>query len=327
MAGLEAASAAGRNAQPLLESSSPAMRQAVSLARQTAETDATILIRGESGIGKGVLAKAVHAWSHRASRPFAVVSAPALSPALLESELFGHLKGAFTGAIRDNPGRLAAADGGTLFLDEIGDLPLSLQPKLLRFAQDREYERVGETRTRVADVRLITATNVDLASAVREKRFREDLLYRINVVEIVLPPLRDHAGDVLPLAAEFLRELNAGRGPIDGFAPGAVAALMAYRWPGNVRELRNVVERAVILCHEDQIDVRHLPDVLTMVEGSGGPVSSIALPDLGDSVPLATIEEIHIRRVLARTRSLDEAAAILDIDAATFWRRRKKYGI
>ena len=187
VAGLEA-SANQRKADDPRDSASPAVRRAVGFAQQAAATDTTILIRGESGTGKGVLARAIHAWSPRADKPFATVSAPTLSAQLLESELFGHAKGAFTGAVRDNPGRVAACDGGTLFLDEIGDLPLALQPKLLRFVQDREYERVGESRTRRADVRMVTATNIDLEAAVRDGRFREDLLYRVNVVQVDLPP-------------------------------------------------------------------------------------------------------------------------------------------
>ena len=318
VAGLEGA-AEDRESGVSLGSGSPVMRRAVELARHAAATDATVLIRGESGTGKGVLARAIHRWSARATRPFATVSAPTLSPQLLESELFGHAKGAFTGAVRDNPGRVAACDGGTLFLDEIGDLPLALQPKLLRFVQDREYERVGEARTRRADVRLVTATNVDLEAAVREGRFREDLLYRVNVVQIDLPPLRGRPEDIADLAGRFLREL-AVRRPIHGFTDEAMAALRAYRWPGNIRELRNVVERSVILCQGDRIGLEHLPAAFA----ADGTAATVAV---GDRVPLDRVEEMHIRRVLALSHSLQEAADILGIDLATLWRRRKKYGI
>ncbi len=318
VAGLEGTGAGADD--DLSDSASPAVRRAIALARQAAAAaDTTILIRGESGTGKGVLARHVHRWSPRAAMPFTVVSAPTLSPELLESELFGHAKGAFTGAVRDNPGRVAACDGGTLFLDEIGDLPLQLQPKLLRFVQDREYERVGENRTRRADVRMVTATNVDLESAVRDGRFREDLLYRINVVQVDLPPLRERAADVPALAERFLRGFARGR-PIAGFTAEAAAVMQAYRWPGNIRELRNVVERAVILCQTEQVGVEHLPDALSKATAG----AELAL---GDLAPLDQIEEVHIRRVLARTRSLDEAATVLGIDLATLWRRRKKYGI
>jgi len=300
-----------------LTSRSPAMRRAIDLARQVAPSDATVLIRGESGTGKGVLARAIHTWSERAAKPFAIVSCPTLSPQLLESELFGHIKGAFTGAIRDNPGRIAATAGGTLFLDEIGDLPLSLQPKLLRFVQDRDYERVGDSVTRRADVRLLTATNVDLTEAVRAGRFREDLLYRINVIQIELPPLRERPEDIGPLAEDFLAYFSR-RGPIGGFTPAAIIALQAYAWPGNVRELRNAIERAAILCRGDQVGPEYLPSVSVMP--STGPA-------VGELVSLDVLEEAHIRRVLAATGSLDDAARILGIDVATLYRRRKKYGI
>ena len=303
-----------------LDSHSPVMRRALKLARHAAASPTTLLIRGESGTGKGVLAQAVHAWSERSAGPFATVSCPTLSGQLLESELFGHAKGAFTGAVRDNPGRVAACDGGTLFLDEIGDLPLPLQPKLLRFIQDRAYERVGESRTRRADVRLVTATNVDLEAAVREGRFREDLLYRINVVQIDLPPLRDRPEDIPGLAERFLHEL-ARRRPILGFTDAALAALTSYRWPGNVRELRNVVERAVILCDADRVGIEHLPEAL------GRPPAEPVAVAVGDLVTLDRVEELHIRRVLAVSRSLQEAAEVLGIDLVTLWRRRKKYGI
>jgi NtrC-family two-component system response regulator AlgB len=318
VAGLEGTAGAAAADDPR-ESESPIVRRVVAMARQAAPGDTTLLIRGESGTGKGVLAKAVHGWSSRATMPFATVSCPTLSAQLLESELFGHARGSFTGAVRDNPGRVAACEGGTLFLDEIGDLPLALQPKLLRFVQDREYERVGESRVRRADVRIVAATNVDLEAAVRDGRFRQDLLYRINVVQIDLPPLRARPQDIPVLAGRFLRAFAGGR-PITGFTPEAAAGLLAYGWPGNIRELRNVVERAVILSQRDQIGLEHLPDSLA----AAGPETAVAL---GDLVSLDRIEEQHIRRVLAKTRSLDEAATALDIDLATLWRRRKKYGI
>jgi NtrC-family two-component system response regulator AlgB len=318
VAGLEGVLNAG-DSDVSLQSQSAPMQRMVNLARQVAGSDTTVLIRGESGTGKGVIAKAIHTWSPRASSPFATVSCPTLSPQLLESELFGHAKGAFTGAIRDNPGRIASSAGGTLFLDEIGDLPANLQPKLLRFVQDREYERVGEAQTRRADVRVITATNVDLEEAVRAGRFREDLLYRIKVVQLDLPPLRERQEDIVDLAERFLAELRHGK-PVVGFTEEALAAMKNYRWPGNIRELRNVIERALILCNGERLGLEHLP----------ANFSQVAAPsevEPGDSITLDKLEEVHIRRVLAKSKTLEEAAQTLGIDVATLWRRRKKYGI
>jgi len=301
-------------------SSSAAMTRAIALAHQAAPSDATLLLRGETGTGKSALAKAIHTWSLRASKPFSVLSCPSLSPELLESELFGHVKGAFTGAVRDNPGRIGACNGGTLFLDEIGDLPLSLQPKLLRFVQDKEYERVGDYVTRHADVRILAATYMNIEESVREGRFREDLYYRLNVIQIEIPPLRERPDDVAALAERLL--LFFGRAchrSVSGFTDEAVQLLRNYNWPGNVRELRNVVERAVILCREKRIGVEDLPENLR--------TSHDRSLRIGDPVSLEQIEEAHIRTVIAGTRSLQEAAGLLGIDQATLWRRRKQYGI
>jgi NtrC-family two-component system response regulator AlgB len=303
-----------------VESQSEKMRQALDLARQVANSDATVLLRGESGTGKGLLARAIHFWSNRAQRSFAIVACPSLSAQLLESELFGHVRGAFTGAVRDNPGRIAGCEGGTLFLDEIGELPMQLQPKLLRFLQDRQYERVGDATTRHADVRVLAATNAQLEQAVREKRFREDLLYRINVIQIELPPLRDRAVDILPLARTLLAQFGRERkvGPL---SDEVSAALQMFNWPGNVRELRNVIERAAILCDGGPIELRHLPVGLT-----GAPASGVE-PQLGDPVTFERIEAVHIRRLIERSPSLEDAAKALGIDVGTLWRKRKKYGI
>jgi two-component system, NtrC family, response regulator AlgB len=300
-------------------STSPAMQRAVSLAREVASADSSVLLRGESGTGKSALARAIHRWSNRDEKPMGVISCPSISPELLESELFGHVKGAFTGAVRDRPGRIATCEGGTLFLDEIGDLPSALQPKLLRFIQDREYERVGDHITRRADVRIITATNLDLENAVEEGRFREDLLYRLNVIQIEIPPLRERLEDIPLLAARFLAFFSRkNRRGVQDFTDEALHALTEYNWPGNVRELSNVIERAAIFCKSDRIGIEHLPD--KMGERKVG-------LKLGDPVSLARIEEEHIRRVLVASRSLQEAADILGIDQATLWRRRKQYQI
>jgi len=318
-------------ADPLaLDSASPAMREVLAVVRQVAASDVRLLLRGESGTGKGVIARAVHRLSPRRERPFVTVSCPALPAELLESELFGHVRGAFTGAGRDNPGRVALAEGGTLLLDEIGDLPLALQPKLLRFIQDREYERVGDPAPRHADVRILAATNRDLEQAVSEGRFREDLLYRLNVITLEIPRLADRREDVLPLADRFLaglaREL---RKPALHFAEETRRALLAHSWPGNVRELRNAVERAAMLAPGDEVGPEKLGLQAASHTGprAGKPGSAAAGPALGDLVPLAAVEEEHVRRVLARTSSLGEAASVLGIDQATLWRRRKQYGI
>ncbi|HEY3294521.1 MAG TPA: sigma-54 dependent transcriptional regulator [bacterium] len=295
------------------------MQQSLSLAKEAASANVTVLIRGESGTGKSLLARLIHQWSPRHDRPFAVVSCPSLPAELLESELFGHKKGAFTGAVKDSPGRIASCEGGTLFLDEIGDLPLPLQPKLLRFLQDHEYERIGEAVTRKADVRIIAATSVNLQDAVRDSRFRQELYYRLNTFEITIPPLRERREDIPILAEHFLAFLAAqNHRNCSGFTDGALQILESHDWPGNVRELRNAVERAVILCHGPQVGTEHLPPNLAPAANG---------VEIGDLVPIEKIEEAHIRRILAKAKSLEEAAQILGIDTATLWRRRKQYDI
>jgi NtrC-family two-component system response regulator AlgB len=304
-----------------LQTAEPAMQQALEVAFKAAPTEATLLIRGESGTGKGVLARAVHARSPRAAGPFVTVHCPSLSAELLESELFGHVKGAFTGAVQDTLGKVGAAEGGTLFLDEVGDLPLPLQPKLLRLLQERQYERVGETRTRAADVRLLAASNRDLAAAVAGGTFREDLLYRLNVIEVTVPPLRQRRSDVLPLAEHLLRFFAHEDGkPLTGFTDEARAALLRHPWPGNVRELRNAIERGVILCAGPLVGLADLPAQV----GAAPPASRL---EVGGAVTLEQLEVEHIRRVLAGTATLEEAAAVLGIDPATLYRKRKRYGL
>jgi len=298
-----------------------AVRAALDVAFRVAPTDATVLLRGESGTGKGVLARAIQERSPRASRPFVTVSCPSLSAELLESDLFGHVKGAFTGAVADKEGKVAAAEGGTLFLDEIGDLPPPLQPKLLRFLQERAYERVGEARPRTGDVRLIAATNRDLAEEVKAGRFREDLYYRLNVIEMTLPPLRERRRDILPLAERLLAFFARQTGKrLGGFTAEAREALLRHSWPGNLRELRNAIERGVILATDPEVGLADLPAAVGQPGGAGR-------IEVGDTVSLDDLEREHIRRVLARVPSLDEAAAVLGIDPSTLYRKRKRFGL
>jgi NtrC-family two-component system response regulator AlgB len=307
-------------AQPALDTSSesPPMRQVYDLIARAAKTDAQVLFRGETGTGKTALARLLHDESARRDRPFAVVNCPTLSADLLASELFGHARGAFTGAVKDQPGRVDAADGGTLFLDEIGEMPVTLQAKLLRFLQDKQYERVGETETRTADVRIITATNRDIEADIQAGHFREDLLYRLNVIEIRVPALRERPEDILRLARRFLAFFAASIGrPVPELSKEAEEMMVSYRWPGNVRELRNAIERAVILWPADVISREAFPDRVASLF----PVR----PFVGGDFSLDDIEREHILKVTARTPTLEEAAEILKIDTSTLWRKRKRY--
>jgi two-component system, NtrC family, response regulator AlgB len=305
--------------ETLLETASPQMRAALEVVNKAAAHDVSVLLRGESGTGKGVLARALHALSPRRERPFVVVNCPTLSEELLASELFGHAKGAFTGAVRDQAGRVEAAEGGTVFLDEIGEVTPTLQAKLLRFLQEKKFERLGENLTRTADVRIVAATNRDLEAEVKAGRFREDLLYRLNVVEVTVPPLRERTEDVVLLARSFVSFFahTAGRANLE-LSPAGERTLATYRWPGNVRELRNAIERAVILTPGQLLEPESFPDRIA-AQGRAGPV-------LGGDGTLEEIEKEHILKVLARTPTLEDAAQILGIDASTLWRKRKRYG-
>ncbi|HSA00354.1 MAG TPA: sigma-54 dependent transcriptional regulator, partial [Candidatus Paceibacterota bacterium] len=239
---------------------SPVMKEVLETVTQVAPSRATVLVLGESGTGKELIAKAIHQLSPRAAQPMVTVHCAALAPTLLESELFGHEKGAFTGAHERRIGRFEQAQGGTLFLDEIGEIDASIQVKLLRFLGERTFERVGSNRTLTADVRLIAATNKNLPDLVKAGSFREDLLYRLKVVEIILPPLRERKEDVPMLAQRFLVEFAGENGKsVAGFAPEVIEQFLRYPWPGNVRELRTAVEHAVVLCRTDQIQLRDLP--------------------------------------------------------------------
>jgi NtrC-family two-component system response regulator AlgB len=304
-----------------LQTAETAMQRALDTAFKAAPSEATVLLRGESGTGKGVLARALHARSPRAGAPFVTVHCPSLSSELLESELFGHAQGAFTGAVRDTWGMVSVAEGGSLFLDEIGELPPPLQPKLLRLLQEKTYERVGETTTRICDVRILAASNRDLLAAVAEGRFREDLLYRLNVIEITLPPLRERRADLLPLARHLLGFFSVQNNKrFTGFTEEASSALLRFAWPGNVRELRNAVERSVILGSEPLVGLADLPAQV----GAWPPTKRV---EVGGAVSLDELEAEHLRRILTTAATLEEAAAVLGIDPSTLYRKRKKYGL
>ena len=296
------------------------MQRVLEIAFKAADTPATVLVLGASGTGKNVLVREIHRRSAQRERPFVTVNCPSLSKELLESELFGHVKGAFTGAVQDTFGKIAAAEAGTLFLDEIGEMPLEIQPKLLRLLQDREYERVGEARPRHARVRVIAASNRNLVEEMKAGRFREDLFYRLNVITVALPGLRERPADLMRLAGNYLVFFARRLGKkVQGFAPEVTAAFRAYAWPGNLRELRNVIERAVILAGGDTLMLTDLPE-----DFSHGPASAI---QVGARMSLDELESEHIRRILAVSATLEEAARTLGIDPATLYRKRQKLGM
>jgi NtrC-family two-component system response regulator AlgB len=319
--------AQAQSLEPIFDFTTPAMREIMDVLLRAAPTPASILILGESGTGKSVVARAVHQQSHLADQPFVTVSCPSLSKELLESELFGHVRGAFTGAVKDHWGKIRAAEGGTLFLDEIGDLPMEIQPKLLRLLQEREYERLGETVTRLANVRVVAATNRDLKQRISDGTFREDLYFRLNVIAVTMPPLRARQDDLVRLADYFARYFASQCArPSSGLADDAVHAIRTYSWPGNLRELRNAIERAVILSREPSLRPHDFPAEVRTASPDPATSPSSEL-QIGSLVSLEKIEEVHLRKVMAQTPSLAEAAAVLGIDQATLYRKRRKFGL
>jgi len=299
------------------ESEDPGVRAAYDVLFRAAGTAAPILLWGESGTGKTALAHEIHRISPLQSRPFVTVKCPGYSSEWLDSELFGYARGAFAGALKESWGKVAAAHGGTLLLDEIGELPMEIQSKLLRLLQENKYERLGEARTRVAEVRIIAVTNRDLPAAVRAKRFREDLFYRLNVISVEVPPLRRRAADIPRVARNFLA-FFAGQlsRPITGFTPEAMNCLQRYSWPGNVREVRNVLERAVIITQGSKIGLEDLPESIR----TSPPVEVTP----GAMVTLDELERQHISKVLVTAESMEAAARTLGIDPATLYRKRKR---
>jgi DNA-binding NtrC family response regulator len=300
-----------------LLSKSPAMQKVFELARVAARSSSTILVLGESGTGKEVLARAIHAESPRAAGPFVAVSCAALTESLLESELFGHERGAFTGAVARRKGKFEAADGGTLFLDEVGDVSPKLQLELLRVLEDRSFHRVGGNESIEVDVRIVAATNRDLRRLVAEGRFREDLFYRLNVIPIVLPPLRERREDVPLLVDRFVENLSVElKKKVDGVSHEAMAALLAYDWPGNVRELRNVLERGAVVARASLVQAA---DLGLPMPGGAAPAGPGTLED---------VERRHVADVLSQTGgNVTQAARVLGIDRVTLYKKIRKYGL
>jgi DNA-binding NtrC family response regulator len=307
------------------------MLKVFDLVEAVADSRTTALITGESGTGKSLLARAIHHRSPRRDKPFVEVSCGALPETLLESELFGHVKGAFTGAVADKPGRFLAADGGTIFLDEINSASPAMQVKLLRVLQEKAFEPVGSHDTRTVDARVILATNVDLQQLVAQQLFRQDLYYRINVVNIRLPNLRERLSDIPLLAGHFLRQFNAqANREIVGFTDAAMAAMQRYHWPGNVRELENALERAVVLCRRPQIDADDLPESVQTYIASKPLAALCASEEFGRPMPLEAALEGPERRIIEaalkrNSWNRQQTAAELDINRTTLYKKMRKY--
>ena len=309
---------------------SPAMTQIVELVKKAARSEANILVVGESGTGKELIARAIHANSPRAAQAFVPVDCASLPEQLLESELFGHEKGAFTGAVKTKPGLMEVAHRGTLFLDEIAELPMALQVKLLRALQERQFRRVGGTALTSVDVRVVSATNRDLRAAIAQSQFREELFYRIDVVEIPLPPLRDREGDIRLLAHAFLKKYGGAR--ITALEPEAMEALEGYRWPGNVRELQNVIERACALADGTSLKRRDLPEYLLRAPEAAVPAGTALTTDLplkdAKEQWMGVLEASYLRDLLARhDGNVSAAAKAAGIDRKTFHRLINKYSL
>jgi len=334
-------------------SKSPAMQRIFRVVELLRDNDSTVLVTGESGTGKELVARALHATSHRSEGPFVAVNCAAIPPELLESELFGHVRGAFTGAVKDRPGRFELADGGTLFLDEIGDLELSLQAKILRFLQERTFERVGDSHTRSVDVRVIAATHVNLVQAVSARHFREDLYYRLRVVPLHIPPLRERLDDLELLIRHLMVQIGRERGRSLRLAPPASRALLGYTWPGNVRELQNALEYATTVCEGQTIHVADLPREIgfgmaaaeggegdgpgeteqwgglptapwmSVTPGAAAPAARPASQEPGEAHEVrrirAALEQSHYRK--------GTAAELLGISRTTLWRKMREYGL
>jgi DNA-binding NtrC family response regulator len=327
----EDVAALARNLEPEVEvqydlvGQSPSLKRVFEFIRKAAPTDAGVLICGESGTGKELVARAIHYNSNRSKGTFEAVSCAAMSQTLIESELFGHVKGAFTGAITDRPGRFELADKGTIFLDEIGALPVDCQTKLLRVLEMGTVRRVGDVKDRTVDVRVIAATNEDLDGARREGRFREDLFYRLNVLRTDLPPLCERGDDIELLALHFLAHFNEKCGrPIRGFDSGVLDVFRRYRWPGNVRELKNVVERMVIMCEGDVLRPELLP--AEMRQPQARRAADLASEQAQELQPLEELEKRYVLEVLRRTEgNKKKAADILGVDRSTLYAKLKRY--
>jgi two-component system, NtrC family, response regulator AlgB len=305
---------------PLLTTKSQKFQALIESVYMAASSEATILLTGESGTGKNLFARQIHEWSDRRGKPFTTINCTNISENLVESELFGHMQGAFTGATKNKRGRVEAADTGTAFLDEVSELPVPLQAKLLRFLQDSRFERVGGLETIQVNVRIIASSNRDLPKEVADGRFRADLYYRLNVVNLRFPALRDRPEDILPLAERFLNEARVrNQRPDVKLSDEVIRILVQYSWPGNIRELRNVLERAVVLSRENVIKKEDLPDTLFDPE--------LSSREDGVYTSLEKMEEKHIKRVLLYAQTFEEAAQMLGITTATLWRKRKLYNL